>query len=153
MNYRLVPMDRSTVPDVAAIDSECFSKPWSEDMLCEEPYNDNASYITAVADDGTVLGYAGLSVVLDEGCIEKVAVKGKYRRMGVADALVDAFVRFGRAHLAFITLEVRASNDAAIQLYMKHGFEQVGRRKNYYADIHEDAILMTLDYHRDGTDG
>ena len=87
------------------------------------------SYITAVADDGTVLGYAGLSVVLDEGCIEKVAVKGKYRRMGVADALVDAFVRFGRAHLAFITLEVRASNDAAIQLYMKHGFEQVGRRK------------------------
>ncbi len=153
MNYRLVPMDRSTVPDVAAIDAECFSKPWSEDMLCEELYNDNASYITAVADDGTVLGYAGLSVVLDEGCIEKVAVKGKYRRMGVADALVDAFVRFGRAHLAFITLEVRASNDAAIQLYMKHGFEQVGRRKNYYADIHEDAILMTLDYHRDGTDG
>ena len=106
-----------------------------------------------MADDGTVLGYAGLSVVLDEGCIEKVAVKGKYRRMGVADALVDAFVRFGRAHLAFITLEVRASNDAAIQLYMKHGFEQVGRRKNYYADIHEDAILMTLDYHKDETDG
>ena len=153
MNYRLVPMDRSTVPDVAAIDAECFSKPWSEDMLCEELYNDNASYITAVADDGTVLGYAGLSVVLDEGCIEKVAVKGKYRRMSVADALVDAFVRFRRAHLAFITLEVRASNDAAIQLYMKHGFEQVGRRKNYYADIHEDAILMTLDYHKDETDG
>ena len=43
MNYRLVPMDRSTVPDVAAIDAECFSKPWSEDMLCEELYNDNAS--------------------------------------------------------------------------------------------------------------
>ena len=153
MNYRLVPMDRSTVPDVAAIDAECFSKPWSEDMLCEELYNDNASYFIAVADDGTVMGYVGLSVVLDEGCIEKVAVKGKYRRMGVADALVDAFVRFGRAHLAFITLEVRASNDAAIQLYMKHGFEQVGRRKNYYADIHEDAILMTLDYHKDETDG
>lgn len=153
MNFKLVPMDRSTVPDAAAIDRECFSRPWSEDMLAEELYNDNASYILAVADDGTVLGYAGLSVVLDEGCIEKVAVKGQYRRMGVADALVDAFVRFGAAHLAFITLEVRASNDPAIQLYMKHGFEQVGRRKNYYADIHEDAILMTLDYHKDETNG
>lgn len=153
MNFKLVPMDRSTVPDAAAIERECFSHPWSEDMLAEELYNDNASYILAMADDGTVLGYAGLSVVLDEGCIEKVAVKGQYRRMGVADALVDAFVRFGAAHLAFITLEVRASNDPAIRLYMKHGFEQVGRRKNYYADIHEDAILMTLDYHKDETNG
>lgn len=146
MNYKLVPMDRSNVPDVAALDRECFERPWSEDMLAEELYQDNASYIVAVAEDGTVLGYAGLKVVLDEGCIEKVAVKAQYRRMGVADALVDTFVRFGRANLAFITLEVRASNDSAIQLYMKHGFEQVGRRKNYYAELNEDAILMTLEF-------
>lgn len=147
MNYKLVPMDRGNVPDAAAVERECFSKPWSEDMLAQELFNDNASYILAVAEDGAVLGYAGLNVVLDEGCIEKVAVKGQYRRMGVADALVSAFVRFGRAHLAFITLEVRASNEAAIGLYMKHGFEQVGRRKNYYADPREDAILMTLEFH------
>ena len=63
MNYRLVPMDRSTVPDVAAIDAECFSKPWSEDMLCEELYNDNASYITAVADDGTGYPPQGLAAL------------------------------------------------------------------------------------------
>lgn len=149
MNYKLVPMDRSNVPDVAALDRECFERPWSEDMLAEELYQDNASYIVAVAEDGTVLGYAGLKVVLDEGCIEKVAVKTQYRRMGVADALVDTFVRFGRANLAFITLEVRASNDGAIQLYMKHGFEQVGRRKNYYAELNEDAILMTLEFHEE----
>ncbi len=146
MNYKLVPMDRANIPDVAAIERECFSKPWSEDMLCEELYSDNASYIVAIAEDGTVLGYAGLKVVLDEGCIEKVAVKGQYRRMGVADALIETLVRFGRVNLAFITLEVRVSNDPAIQLYMKHGFEQVGRRKNYYADLKEDAILMTLEF-------
>lgn len=146
MNYKLIPMDRATVPDVAAIDRECFSRPWSEDMLAEELYNDGASYIVAMAEDGTVLGYAGLKVVLDEGCIEKVAVKGQYRRMGVADALIEAFVRFGRANLAFITLEVRASNDPAIQLYMKHGFAQVGRRKDYYQDPKEDAILLTVEF-------
>ena len=67
MDFRLLPMDRSTVPDVAAIERECFSQPWSEDMLAEELYNDNASFIVAEADDGTVLGYAGLTVVLDEG--------------------------------------------------------------------------------------
>lgn len=149
MNYKLVPMDRVNILDVAAIERECFSHPWSEDMLAEELYNDNASYIVAVADDGVVLGYAGLKVVLDEGTIDKVAVKGQYRRMGVADALVETFVRFGGANLAFITLEVRLSSDAAIQLYMKHGFEQVGRRKDYYQDPKEDAILMTLDFHKE----
>ena len=139
-------MDRSRVADVAAIEQECFSRPWSEDMLTQELYNDSASYILAVAEDGTALGYAALTVVLDEGSIDKVAVKGKYRRMGVADALVDAFVRFGRANLAFLTLEVRQSNTAALELYMKHGFVQVGRRKNYYTDPREDAILMTLEF-------
>lgn len=151
MDYRLVPMDRANVPDAAAVERECFSAPWSEDMLAQELYNDGASYILAVAEDGAVLGYAGLNVVLDEGCIEKVAVKGQYRRMGVADALVDAFVRFGRAHLAFLTLEVRASNEAAIGLYLKHGFEQVGRRKNYYTGPREDAVLMTLEFQRDSS--
>lgn len=151
MNVKLVPMDRANVPDAAAVERECFSVPWSEDMLAQELYNDGASYILAVAEDGTALGYAGLNVVLDEGCIEKVAVKGQYRRMGVADALVDAFVRFGRAHLAFLTLEVRASNEAAIGLYLKHGFEQVGRRKNYYTGPREDAVLMTLEFQRDNS--
>ncbi|MEG1858226.1 MAG: ribosomal protein S18-alanine N-acetyltransferase [Pseudoflavonifractor sp.] len=146
MNYKLVPMDRSTVPDVAAIDRECFSQPWSEDMIAEELYDDNASYLLAVAEDGSVLGFGGLKVVLDEGSIDKIAVRASCRRMGVADAILGAFLRFGEAKLAFITLEVRASNDAAIALYMKNGFAQVGRRKNYYSDLHEDAILMTREF-------
>ena len=146
MNYQLVPMDRANIPHVAALERECFQDPWSEDLLGEELYHDNASYIVAVAEDGTVVGYAGLKVVLDEGSVERVAVKAPYRRMGVADALIDTFVRFGRAKLAVLLLEVRASIDAALQLYMKHGFEQVGRRKGYYADPVEDAILLTLEF-------
>ena len=149
MNYKLLPMDRSTVPDVAAIERECFSQPWSEDMLAEELYNDNASFIVAVADDGTVLGYAGLTVVLDEGYINNIAVRSRYRRMGGADAMLGAFIRFGEDHLAFLTLEVRASNDKAISLYTKNGFVQEGRRKDYYKDPREDAVIMTRRFHQE----
>ena len=86
-------------------------------------------------------------MVLDEGYINNVAVREEYRKQGIASALLDVFIRFGKAHqLAFLTLEVRASNAAAIALYQKHGFEQVGRRKNYYEDPKEDAILMTLTF-------
>lgn len=150
MDFRLLPMDRSTVPDVAAIERECFSQPWSEDMLAEELYNDNASFIVAEADDGTVLGYAGLTVVLDEGYINNVAVRSQYRRMGVADALLGTFIHFAEEHLAFLTLEVRASNDKAISLYTKNGFVQEGRRKDYYKDPKEDAIIMTRRFSGEG---
>lgn len=150
MSYQLVAMDRANVPDVAAIERECFSTPWSEEMLAEELYNDNSCYILAVDDGGTALGYGGLQVVLDEGYITNVAVKGLYRRQGVADALLEAFLRFGQAHLAFLTLEVRASNEKAIALYRKHGFEQVGQRKDYYQNPKEDAVLMTREFHAEG---
>ena len=59
---------------------------------------------------------------------------------------IAAFVRFGQAKLAFLTLEVRASNAPANALYAKHGFVEVGRRKNYYDDPKEDALLMTLTF-------
>jgi ribosomal-protein-alanine N-acetyltransferase len=115
-------------------------------MLQEELWNDSAVIIAAVADDGTVVGYAGLQTVLDEGYINNVAVDPRFRRQGVADELIAAFVRFGKAKLAFLTLEVRATNAPAIALYTKHGFAQVGRRNNYYDDPKEDAILMTLSF-------
>ena len=148
-NYKLVPMDRSHIPAIAQIERECFSAPWSEAMLEEELYNPLASFIVAQRPDGAVLGYAGLHVVMDEGYIDNVAVREDYRGGGIADDLVDVFVRFGQEHLAFLTLEVRPSNEPAIQLYMKHGFVQVGRRNNYYENPREDAIIMTLEFKRE----
>ncbi|NCB64213.1 MAG: ribosomal-protein-alanine N-acetyltransferase [Clostridia bacterium] len=150
MNYKLVPMDRSHLAAIAEIERASFSQPWSESMLAEELYNDNASFIVAQAEDGTVLGYAGLHAVLDEGYIDNVAVAEAHRRQGVADALLDTFQRFGKANLAFLTLEVRVSNRPAIDLYLKHGFAQVGRRKDYYKAPVEDAILMTLEFGEHG---
>ena len=117
-------------------------------MLAEALYDDAASFIVAQNGEGTVLGYAGLHVVLDEWYIDNVAVLPEYRRLGVADALLGAFARFGEAHLAFLTLEVRPSNAAAIALYEKHGFVQEGRRKDYYTDPREDALLLTRRFSR-----
>ena len=148
MKYHLVPMDRSHLEGIAELERTCFSHPWSVDMLAEELYNETASFLVAEGEDGSVLGYAGLHVVLDEGYIDNVAVDPAYRRQGIADALIDTFVRFGAAKLAFLTLEVRAGNATAIALYEKHGFYEVVRRKDYYDDPKEDAILMTREWDR-----
>ena len=144
MNYKLVSMDKSHLDAVAALERTCFSKPWPKSMLEDELYNPNVSLVVAEGEDGSVLGYGEIGVVLDEGCLEKIAVDPAYRRQGVAEAILSAYLRFGRAKLAFLTLEVRASNEAAIGLYEKLGFKEVGRRRGYYTEPKEDAILMTV---------
>lgn len=143
MNVKLVPMDKSHLAAAAALEAECFSHPWSAELLEDELYNDSVSLVAAEDESGKLLGYGEIRVVLDEGCLEKIVVDPACRRRGVAEAILSAFCRFGEAHLAFLTLEVRESNSPAIGLYEKLGFETVGRRKNYYADLHEDAVLMT----------
>jgi len=149
MNYKLVPMDKSHLDAVAALERICFSKPWPRSMLEDELYNPNVSLVVAEGEDGSVLGYGEIGVVLDEGCLEKIAVDPAYRRQGVAEAILSAYLRFGRAKLAFLTLEVRASNGAAIGLYEKLGFREVGRRRGYYTEPKEDAVLMTVDFSRE----
>mgnify|MGYP003303631256 CR=1 FL=1 len=146
MTYNIIPMTSEHLDQVAQIEQLCFSDPWSRRMLSEHLENECAATLVALGSDGMILGYAGLLVVLDEGYITNVAVRPDYRRQGIADELIAAFVRFGQAKLAFLTLEVRASNAPAIALYAKHGFVEVGRRKNYYDDPKEDALLMTLTF-------
>ena len=144
MNYKLVPMDKGHLDAVAALEQVCISPPWPRSMLEEELYNPNVSLVVAEGEDGSVLGYGEIGVVLDEGCLEKIAVDPQYRRQGIAEAILSAYLRFGQAHLAFLTLEVRASNAPAIGLYEKMGFREVGCRKGYYSNPKEDALLMTV---------
>ena len=150
-NYTLVPMDRSHLSGVAELERMCFTTPWTEAMLEEELYNDTASFIVAEGEDRSVLGYAGLHAVLDEGYIDNVAVRPDCRRQGIADRLLDVFCRFGAANLSFLTLEVRPSNTAAVALYEKHGFAEAGRRRDYYENPKEDALLLTRDFGKEGT--
>ncbi len=146
MEFQLVPMDKSHLKQVAEMDKAYFSRPWSQDSWESELYNTTVSLVVAETEEGHVLGYGVLGVILDEGCLEKLAVREEHRRQGVAQAILDAYLRYGQEHLAYITLEVREDNESAIALYGKNGFVEVGRRKNYYSEVHKDAILMTREF-------
>ena len=145
MSVKIVPMTADHLEELEKLERICFSRPWSRKMLAEELENQCAAFL--VAEDsvsGRVLGYAGLMVVADEGYITNVAVFPEYRRQGIASQILQVFVQFAEANrLAFLTLEVRPSNAAAIALYQGFGFEEVGRRKNYYDLPKEDALILT----------
>ena len=147
MHLRIVPMNADHLDEVAELERICFSVPWSRKMLAEELDNLLSAFLVALDDSGKVVGYAGLQVVLDEGYITNVAVRPECRRQGIAAKLLQVFLDFATANkLAFLTLEVRASNYDAIALYGSRGFRSAGRRKNYYEHPREDAIIMTLEF-------
>ena len=145
MSVKIVPMTADHLEELEKLERICFSRPWSRKMLAEELENQCAAFL--VAEDsvsGRVLGYAGLMVVADEGYITNVAVFPEYRRQGIAAQILQVFLQFAAAnHLAFLTLEVRPSNAAAIALYQGFGFQEAGRRKNYYDLPKEDALILT----------
>ena len=147
MHVRIVPMTADHLDEVAELERLCFSVPWSRNMLAEELDNALSAMLVALDDQGRVAGYAGLQVILDEGYITNVAVRPDCRRQGVAGQILQVFLDFAQAQgLAFLTLEVRASNPAAILLYGSRGFRGMGRRKNYYEHPREDAIIMTKEF-------
>ena len=128
---------------MAEIERECFSQPWSERTLAAELKNPAAVFFVARS-GGRVVGYAGMHRVLDEGYIANVAVTGAFRRRGAATALMRRLFRYARRErLGFLTLEVREGNLPARAFYEKLGFGEVGRRRNFYANPTEDAVLMT----------
>lgn len=131
----------SHAPAIAALEAACFSDPWPEDFILRHLEN-----FIVIDNPGTdaLAGYVCLSHVLDEGSIDNIAVAPAFRRQGLADELLRAAeAKAAELALAFITLEVRASNAPAIALYEKHGFTRVGLRRGYYENPREDAILMT----------
>lgn len=136
-------MTSGQLDDVYIIETECFSHPWSKQSLEEELNNETSLFLVA-KEENEVIGYIGMSIVIDEGYIFNVAVRESYRNKGVATALINELVTYGKKNnFSFITLEVRESNLPAISLYSKFGFIKAGERKNYYSNPKENAILLT----------
>ena len=128
--------------DIAGIEKECFSSPWSEKSL-EILLGDNAVGFAAFCKEELV-GYVGMMTVLDEGQITNVAVKSDFRRRGCAKALLSALEKYALENgIVFLSLEVRKSNLGARSLYLADGWADVGVRKNFYSSPIEDAIVMT----------
>lgn len=136
-------MTSGHLDDVYIIETECFSHPWSKQSLEEELNNETSLFLVA-KEENEVIGYIGMSIVIDEGYIFNVAVRENHRNKGVATALINELVTYGKKNnFSFITLEVRESNLPAISLYSKFGFIKAGERNNYYSNPKENAILMT----------
>ena len=145
---KIVPMAAEHLDRLEQLERMCFSRPWSKKMLAEELDNQCAAFLVAVEPETEkAVGYAGLLVVADEGYITNVAVDPSCRRQGVAAQLLQVFDNFAKGnHLAFLTLEVRPFNAAAIALYEGFGVWEVGRRRNYYDLPKEDALILTKYY-------
>ena len=93
-----------------------------------------------------VVGFIGVWMMADEAHIVTIATRGSHRRQGIGEALLISAIETAQARQQpLVTLEVRVSNDTAIALYEKYGFQEVGRRPRYYSDNHEDAYVLTID--------
>lgn len=144
MEFRILDVDEEILPQIEGLERRCFSCPWTLEQLRGQRKDPQHEFIAAVDGSGLLLGYVGMMYVLDEGYISNVAVADEFRRQGIGQALIaELLARAAVLGLAFVTLEVRCGNQAAIGLYAKQGFVPVGRRKNYYEQPREDAILMT----------
>lgn len=140
---------RMTVEDVSAVvelDQKSFSLPWPERSFRFE-LTDNPASRCWVADlDGKIVGMIVVWLIVDEAHVATVATDPEYRRQGIGKRLLSHALRsliHEGARSSF--LEVRESNIPAQELYRKFGYEQTGRRRRYYRDNDEDAILMNLD--------
>jgi [ribosomal protein S18]-alanine N-acetyltransferase len=138
----LRPMTAEDMPAVLRIEQESYSVPWSEATFRGLLRRRDAEMIVAEA-GLRVVGYAVFWTVLDQSELGNVAVAPGWRRQRVGDRLVAEVIRRAEARGAReVFLEVRPSNAPARRLYERYGFVQVGRRRNYYQDPVEDALVL-----------
>ena len=142
--FKIRDMKADDIEGVLEVERESFSTPWSERLFFDELENPRTVYHVC-CDGDEIVGYGGMWHVVDEGQITNIAVKKKYRGMKIGSRLLSGLIEWARAEgIAVVGLEVRESNKAAIALYSKYGFEPVGRRKDYYRQPLEAAVLMDL---------
>ena len=142
MQIEIRELQSRDIEALALIESESFSMPWSKqafENLLSQPY---CFYLVALA-DGELAGGCGYTDSFHEACIDNVVVAGKYRNLGIGQAMLKELIKRGEAaDVEAFTLEVRVSNAAAIHIYEKFGFKSEGIRPNFYEKPREDAMIM-----------
>lgn len=130
--------------EIAALEKECFSDPWSYQMLADTFCSGNAVTVAADA-GGRVVGYAFAALAGEDADVANVAVSPDHRRRGIAENMLSVLIeRAAASGVKKLFLEVRVSNAPAMALYLKTGFRGVYARPRYYADG-EDALVMMKD--------
>ena len=135
-------MRREDLEAVARLEKEVFSDSWSEELLLDGMSRSWNRFL--VAEEGTeLLGYGMCCIVAGEGEIQRIVVGEMYQKRGLGRDLLDKLITISRlAGATEMTLEVREGNQAARKLYGSAGFQEEARRKDYYQNPKEDAIIM-----------
>ena len=139
---KIAKADLSALDDIEKIEAEASANPWPKEITESYLNSENAAFFLAFLNNEPA-GYISLSFVLDEGSVLNMAVKKRFRRLGIAKSLIRAAKDFAKTKkLSFLSLEVRESNLPAKTLYEGEGFELLGKRKGYYEKPKEDALIM-----------
>lgn len=130
------------IDGVLAVEQQSFTTPWSREGFVNEMSNE-LSYYLVMVEAGNIIGYAGMWLIVDEAHVTNVAILPEYRGRKLGEKLMATLLEHAKVRGATrMTLEVRASNEVAQGLYSKFGFTSQGRRRNYYTDTKEDALIM-----------
>ena len=142
MSFLVRNMIKEDVAQVSELEKKYFSLPWSYESL-EKEIDNKGSIVCVAISDNRVVGYGGMLVVMDEGDITNIVVDEEYRELGIGKAIVEFLINEGEKRGCHdYTLEVRVSNEAAINLYKKLGFISEGVRPRFYEKPVEDAFIM-----------
>lgn len=136
-------LQESDLDRIAQVERQIYAFPWSKGIFRDCLYAGYSGLVIEMNRD--IIGYGMLSTVLDEAHLLNLSVAKKYQRRGYGKVLLSAFLEVAHYFAAqCVFLEVRTSNVGAIALYRTHGFNEVGRRLNYYpaAKGREDALVM-----------
>ena len=147
MNIEFQRARKEDLEGIHEIEIASFPDPWSVDSLWTFASDESVRTLMCAKEKetGEIIGYYALQYVIDEAEIAIIAVKRKYRRQGLGRIILEEIRRFCQTKkITRLHLEVRSENEAAIHMYRAFGFEEVGRRKNYYEAPKDDAILFSL---------
>ena len=143
---KITKLTEDHVAAVAALEQICFSAPWSENAIAHEASSSIACWLVA-EDEGKVLGYVGSQFGYGEADMMNLAVAPQYRKQGIGHRLIlELISHLSELDVKSLTLEVRQSNAAAVRLYEKMGFKQVGLRPNYYQKPKEAALILRKEW-------
>ncbi|MBF8982942.1 ribosomal protein S18-alanine N-acetyltransferase [Lutibacter sp. B2] len=143
MKFNLRRMGNEDIDAVVEVEKKCFKDPWSKESFKNEMNNNPLARYVVVEEEGEIVGYGGVWIIVDEGHITNIAVYPDKRRRGYAKEIVKGLIDLAcKEDVYNMTLEVRKSNVDAQDLYEKYGFENCGIRPKYYEDNGEDAVIM-----------
>ena len=139
------PIEKDDIPEVVKLEKLYFSQPWSEKAFLDAFDGGNSYFVAAKTKENLVVGYGGMYFASGEGYIYNIAVRKDFRGQKIGQNIIKNLIYYSlEKDLEFLSLEVRESNIPAVNLYKKMNFKILGKRKSFYSNPKEDALIMTL---------